>query len=129
MSQQQIVASSRQKFAIINDLGSEWDFIDGRISVEEVAWKNSIKPTDPKEIAEDKMVATELEKLYTSFVKLNIAHLKYQEEKAKSNIKLYTWQKVPNKTKSTKLFQIQQGALDDYYKIKKQFLKKYPPYK
>lgn len=123
--QQQLTKTARQKSNILDNLNDEWDFLKHRIRIQESVWKNFEKPTDLQEIKLDKEWAKEMTKLVSLFTKLKIANVKYEEACSKSEIKLYIWRKE-NKDKEGKSYLKLRQILNEYYELKKQFVKKYP---
>lgn len=124
--QQQIVIAARQKSEILDNLEDEWMYLRQRIKIQETIWKNFEEPTHKEEIQENKKWAEDLKKLISLYTKLHIVNLQYQQKKAESDLKLYTWQKPLSKKTTSNLFQKQVKILDEYYKLKKQFIKEYP---
>jgi hypothetical protein len=116
-----------EKYKILRNLDEEWDqFIGLRLRIQESVWQNFAKPVHTQDKREDRLWADAMTKLVTLHTKLMTLHQLIYEERIKSDIKLYTWQKVPTKKKLHSLVQKQRAVLDKYFKLKTDFLKTHP---
>lgn len=117
----------QQKSKILDYLDGEWDdFLDKYIKMQESIYDNFSKPTKRQEILEDKKWARDLTKLVSLYAKLVSLDIKIKEKDARYKIKMYTWQKPPSKQAITRLVLKQKKTIDEYYKLKIDFLKQFP---
>ena len=118
---------AQQKSQILDHLDDEWyNFLDRYIRMQESIYDNFSKPTNRQEILEDKKWARDLTKLVSLYAKLVSLDIRKKEKDARYKIKLYTWQKPPSKQTITKLALKQRKTVDEYYKLKIDFLKQFP---
>jgi hypothetical protein len=115
------------KYEILQNLDKEWEyFLDIRIRTQETVFQNFTRPTHRQDIQEDKSWAKDITKLVDLHTKLIILRAEIQAENIRSDIRLFTWQKIPSKNKKQSKIKKQRQILDEYYTLKNDFVRKYP---
>jgi len=116
----------RQRNQIARNLEGEWmDFLRQRIKIAQSVYHNFEKPTDPKEQKEDKILSKKLVKLVQLYTKISQVEASKMEQNAIRDINLYYHQKSV-KSKWSELNEKQISLLNEYVRLKKQFIKQYP---
>lgn len=109
----------------VQDVETEWEFINHYIQVQRTWWTTFSEPTKREDIQEDRKWARDVAGLVSALTKYDVAQTYLKQEEANYEIKLYTWQKHLSKYKIGKQRLKVTKYLREYTLLKQRFVKEH----